>query len=47
MEIKSLLTILITAENLCVRTLFEEQCFAVHLLVDHLSMFDSIKLGIS
>ena len=46
MEIKALLRILTTAEKLHCRTTFAEQLFAVHLLVEYLSMADSIKFEI-
>ena len=39
-----LLSSLTIAEKLHCRTPFAEQLFAVHLLVEHLSMADSIKL---
>ena len=38
--------ILTTAAKLSCRTPFAEQIFAVHLLVEHLSMADSTKLEI-
>ena len=46
MEIEALpfLKILTTVEKLHGRTPFAEQFFAVYLLVEHLSMADSIKL---
>ena len=40
-----MLKILTTAEELHCRTPFVKQFFAVHLLLGHLSMADSIKLG--
>ena len=39
-----MLRILTTAEKLHCKTPFAEQLFAVYLLVEHLSMADSIKL---
>ena len=44
MEIKSFGEDLTTAEKLHFRTPFAEQVFAVHLLVEHLSIADSIKI---
>ena len=41
-----MLRILTTAEKLHFRAPFVEQLVAVHLLVEHLSMADSIKLEI-
>ena len=46
MEIKAFAEDLTTAEKLHCRTPFAEQLFPVHLLVEHLSMADSIKLEI-
>ena len=47
MEQNPLLRIWTTAEKLHFRTHFIEQLFAVHLLVEHLLMADSIKLEIT
>ena len=46
MEIRPLLMILTMAEKLYCRTPFVEQLFTVHLLTEHLSMADFIKLEI-
>ena len=46
MEKRPLLRILTIAQKLHCRAPFAEQYFAVHLLVEHLSMADSMKLEI-